>query len=225
MKRMNQNGTQKVYDYWNALRGDRAAPARSDIAPAALGRSLANIFILDADVVPGRFRLAGTWIGSAFGHELTGHGFGTLFDRDDRSLVQRVADAVGGESAVAILDLTAKADLERRLDLEMVLLPLAGRPSRMLGAIHPQGRPFWLGAFPLGPARVTGVRLIDPDRPLFNLANRPVIPLAQRRIAGQPNAPRRMLRVISGNRAAATASRARPALHLIDGGRTEDDRR
>lgn len=225
MKRMHQNGTQKVYDYWNTLRGEQAAPARSDIAPAALGRSLAHIFILDAEEVPGRFRLAGTWLGSAFGHELTGHGFGALFDRDDRALAQRVADAVRGQGTVAIFDLTAKADPERLLDMEMVLLPLAGGPSRILGAIHPNGRPFWLGAYPLGPARVTGVRLIDPDRTLFNLANRPVIPLARRRIVGRPNAPRRLLRVIDGNRAAATVPRARPALHLIDGGRTEDDRR
>lgn len=225
MKHMHQNGTQKVYDYWNRLRGARAAPARSDIAPAALGRSLAHIFILDTDDLPGRFRLAGTWLGSAFGHELTGHAFGALFDRDDRMLAQRVIDAVRAENAVAIFDLTARADPERLLDMEMVLLPLAGDPSRVLGAIHPCGRPYWLGAFALGPARVTGVRLIDPDRPLFNLANRPVIPLARRRSIGRPSAPRRMLRVIDGNRAAAIGQRARPALHLIDGGRTGDDGR
>lgn len=225
MKQMHQNGTQRVYEYWNELRGQHAAPARSDIAPAALGRSLAHLFILDAGDIPGRFRLAGTWLGSAFGHELTGHAFGALFGRDDRMLAQRVVDAVRSESAVAILDLTAKADPERLLDMEMVLLPLAGEPSRVLGAIHPCGQPFWLGAFPLGPARVTGVRLIDPDRPLFNLADRPAIPLARRRSDGRPSAPRRLLRVIDGNRAAAIVQRERPALHLIDGGRTGDDRR
>jgi hypothetical protein len=225
MKRMHQNGTQKVYRYWNGLRGAHTAPARSDITPAALDRSLAHIFILDADEMSVRFRLAGTWLGSAFGHELTGHGFGALFDRDDRSLAQRVADAVRSEHTVAVFDLTAKADPERRLDMEMVLLPLSGAPSRILGAIHPCGRPFWLGAFPLGPARVTGVRLIDPDRPLFNLANRPAIPLASRRITRPTTAPRRLFRVIDGNRAAAVVPRARPPLHLIDGGRTEDDRR
>ena len=222
---MRHNGTRHVYEDWNALRGQKPAPARSDIAPAALGPSLAHIFIIDADDVPVRFRLAGSWLGSAFGHELTGHALTTLLDRDDRSLALRVVDAVRLEKTVVLFDLTARADPERHLDMEMVLLPLAGMPSRLLGAVHPLGTPFWLGAFPLGPARITGVRLIDADRPLFNLANRPTIALGGNRAGRRRPAPPRPFRVIDGDQGVTAAPRERPLLHIIDGGRSNGERR
>ena len=214
---MRQNGTWRVFDYWNTLRGERAAPRRAEIAPAALGRTLAHLFILDADEAQVRFRLAGTWLGTVFGRELTGEPFAALFQRDDRALAGRLVEAVAQEAVVTVLDLHATADGERDADLELVLLPLDEEPARILGAVHARRSPFWFGAYPLGAAGMTSVRFLDPARPLFSLANRPAICV---RRPGEPrDGARRALRVIkgsAGDRRPARAGTPRPALRLVE---------
>lgn len=223
---MRQKGTRLVFDYWNELRDRRPAPARGEIAPAALGRSLANVFILDAGGQPASFRLAGTWLGSVFGRELTGEPFAALFDRDDRALIARLVAAVAAESAVAVLDLHATAEGGRASDLELVLLPLSDEPGRILGAIHAYRPAFWHGAYPLGPARLTGLRVMDADRPLFGMPGRPVIAMPQARLVERPQA-RRLLRVIEGNaqrdRRRAQDHDRRPHLRIVGAGRRSSD--
>jgi hypothetical protein len=66
--------TLKVEEYWRSLLAGRPMPARSDIDPAALGRLLPNIFLIDVIGRPSRFRwrLVGTAIGAAERCEYTG---------------------------------------------------------------------------------------------------------------------------------------------------------
>lgn len=219
---MRQNGTRQVFDYWNTLRRGRPAPHRSEIAPAALGRSLAHLFILDAESSPVRFRLAGTWLGTAFGREWTGEPFAALFDRDDRALAGRLVDAVAKEAAIAVIDLHAAAEGDRCADMELVLLPLEDGPARVLGVVYASGNPLWFGGYPLGAARMTGVRLLDPDRPLFNLGNRPTI--VRHRTTGQRTAARQTLRVIEGaGDRLARPSAKRPFLRLVRSDRGAPD--
>ena len=223
---MRQKGTRLLFDYWNALRGDRQAPNRSEIAPAALGRSLAHVFILDAGASPARFRIAGTWIGNVFGQEWTGAPFSAMFDRDDHALVGRLTEAVAAESVVVTAELHAAAEEGREADLELVLLPLADDPVRLIGSVHACRDAFWLGAYPLAPAHLTSVRLMDPGRPLFDLAARPAIPIAKRRNT-QPARSRRILRVIeggAGDESRAHPSPVRPALRLIGADQPPADR-
>lgn len=216
---MRQNGTRQVFNYWNTLRGERAAPRRSDIAPAALGGTLAHLFILEADGAAVRFRLAGTWLGTVFGRELTGTRFAALFGGDDLALADRLVDTVAREAAVNVLDLHATAEGERSADLEMVLLPLDEEPARILGAVHARGNPFWFGAYPLGAAHMRGVRLLDPARPLFSLANRPTTPFHRPGGPGTGTGTRRALRVIEGSvgdrRPARAGTRPPPGLRLV----------
>lgn len=50
-----------LFDYWNRQRGERPAPARSDIDPAAIRHALGDTFMLATDFIDEiRLRLAGT---------------------------------------------------------------------------------------------------------------------------------------------------------------------
>jgi hypothetical protein len=63
--------TRVVFEYWNRQRGQRSAPTRSEIDPAAIRHILGDTFMLAADVIDGiRFRLAGTRVCTLFGREI-----------------------------------------------------------------------------------------------------------------------------------------------------------
>jgi hypothetical protein len=66
--------TRRLYDYWDRLRGDRVAPSRRDIDPAALHDLLPNLMIVDIERHPFRvrYRLVGTEIVAVTGFEFTG---------------------------------------------------------------------------------------------------------------------------------------------------------
>jgi hypothetical protein len=63
----------EIYGYWDAKRGGRMMPRRSDIDPSEIPKLLPRILIVQA-LGDGRFRyrLAGTAIVEAFGVEITG---------------------------------------------------------------------------------------------------------------------------------------------------------
>ncbi len=218
--------TRHLFEHWDRLRGLRAAPARADIAPDAIAPLLASTFLLDAGAEPATFRLAGTRLGALFGEELTGQAFARLFRDDDRLLGGRVLRAVIDGGAIAIVDLHGEAAAGRSISLEMIMLPLADEPARVLGALNPTALPFWLGAYPVAPLSMTGVRIMDPDKDLFFLTNRPTIPLDRPRRTER--AGRRMLRIIDGNAAMAGRLRHatlgdRPLLRVLEGGRDRKD--
>ncbi len=70
-----------VYDYWNAKRGDRTMPTRSDIDPLDLRPYLPALMIVD--LVPDSrryvYRLVGTKEVEARGEDPTGHAVGDRF--------------------------------------------------------------------------------------------------------------------------------------------------
>jgi hypothetical protein len=65
---------QRLFDYWQRLRGDRAMPARRDIDPTDIPSLLANVLVTEIVDPAGtyRFRLAGTGIRDMAGVEVTG---------------------------------------------------------------------------------------------------------------------------------------------------------
>lgn len=71
----------EVYDYWNAKRGDRIMPARSDIDPLELRAYLPALMIVDVVPDPRRYvyRLVGTKEVEARGEDPTGHTVGNRF--------------------------------------------------------------------------------------------------------------------------------------------------
>ena len=65
---------QRFYRYWNEKREGRRAPGRGDLDPAETGELLPNVFLVDVEGVPRRYRyrLVGTAFGRHYGEELTG---------------------------------------------------------------------------------------------------------------------------------------------------------
>lgn len=67
-----------VLDYWCERRGGRRMPARADIDPAALGRLLPNIMLIETGEGTSaryRYRLVGTRVVQASGEDRTGRYF------------------------------------------------------------------------------------------------------------------------------------------------------
>jgi len=199
---MRQGGSNELFQYWNRLRGTRAAPLRTEIEPSDIRTLLADTFILERD---GRgeatFRLAGTRICSHYGQELKGRTFCPLWGHRDQQRMARLSDHVFDQNAVVVLEFDGMTGQGRSVTFETIILPLAGGQEgpRALGAMFPLQKPFWLGADPIVENQLHSFRLIDPDRePLF-LANRPEIavpPLSPDTMeAGLPNSSKPVKKV------------------------------
>ncbi|AMJ63568.1 PAS domain-containing protein [Bosea sp. PAMC 26642] len=163
---MKNTSTRLVYEYWNALRGERAAPERGEIEPGALRHALADTFVLENEQIGPVFRLAGTRLCALMGHELRGRPFAGLWQEveaqgDMRRLVQTVMD----ETAGAVAGLSAETRDGAPVYLELLLLPLRYRGrthARVLGALSPAITPEWLGLDTLDSMRMISLRMLWP---------------------------------------------------------------
>ena len=151
---MKHPSVRELYDYWNAQRGLRAAPERSDIEPGAIRRALADTFILAYDTGTGHsFRIAGTRLCAAFGRELRGAAFIDLWDQDSRHSVHDLLGVVARECIGVVAGARGSSAEGTILDFELLLLPLQHRTAadaRVLGALAPQDVPYWFGMNPVG---------------------------------------------------------------------------
>jgi len=151
---MKHPSARELYDYWNARRGLRAAPERSDIEPGAIRRALADTFILAYDSGTGHaFRIAGTRLCAAFGRELRGAAFIDLWDQESRARMHDLLGVVARECIGVIAGARGRSAEGTVLDFELLLLPLhhrAAADARLLGALAPQEVPHWFGMNPVG---------------------------------------------------------------------------
>ena len=76
---MKNASTRLVFEYWDGLRGERAAPERGEIEPGALRHALADTFVLENEPIGPVFRLAGTRLCALFGREQRGRAFAALW--------------------------------------------------------------------------------------------------------------------------------------------------
>lgn len=164
---MKQRVTRALFDYWDALRGQRAAPDRTDIDAGAIGSCLANTFILTFDPQQGHtFRIAGTALYDMFGAELTRTPFVDLWAEDERHAMSELVRTVALEQTGVVAGVTGRNAEAQPIDLEMILLPLTSGElgtGRILGALTPASAPYWLSTRPiqtlcLGDLRFTGAR-------------------------------------------------------------------
>jgi hypothetical protein len=175
---MKQDGSITLFQYWNRLRRGRPAPERTEIEPADIKTLLADTFILESDTRgEAVFRLAGTRLCAAFGRELKGFSFPSLWQDRDRRLVTRLVQGVFQSGNVVVIAFEGTTGNQRSNPFEMIVLPLEGGAdsSRCLGAVSAVEKPFWLGADPIVEARIQSVRVVDPDREPMFLRNRPAI--------------------------------------------------
>jgi hypothetical protein len=177
---MKHQASIELFQYWNRLRDGRPAPRRAEIEPADIKTLLADTFILEKD---GRgeatFRLAGTRLCAAFGRELKGFSFASIWAPKDQRVVSRLTHGAFHAKTVVTIAFSGISKGARINTFELLLLPLDGGAEnpRALGAMTAIERPFWLGADPILECRISSLRVVDPERePLF-LGNRPEVPV------------------------------------------------
>lgn len=161
----------EVLRYWDALRGTRAAPARSELNPRELSHALEFIFIAEF-VAPqvARIRIAGQHIEALLGMEPRGMPLGVLFSLDARTELAAALQQVA-QGARAHLPLRADGGIGKPgLDGLLILLPLTdglGQISRMMGVLETRGQ---IGHTPrrfrLGADRVQPELAVPAPRPL-----------------------------------------------------------
>lgn len=122
---MRHRTTETVFNYFNGLRADRAAPLRTEIDPNVLKSELPDLFIMekgrDGHVT---FRLAGTRVCVILGQELRGRAFTEIWEADVCHKMRLAVDAVLANRSALEISTTAIDEDGRTMALEMLLLPL-----------------------------------------------------------------------------------------------------
>lgn len=164
---MKNPSTRLVFDYWDALRGERAAPERGEIEPGGLRHALADTFVLENEPLGPVFRLAGTRLCALMGEELRGRLFTALWQEvEAQGEMRRLVDTVMDETAGAVAGLAGESRLGAPIYLELLLLPLRYRGrthARVLGSLSPAPIPEWLGLDTLASMRMISLRMLWPD--------------------------------------------------------------
>lgn len=164
---MKHPSARALHAYWDRLRADRAAPERSEIDPAKIGRLLGDIFLLENSANE-RFsvRLAGTRLCALLGQEIRGRSLVEIFAQEDKPALSGLLDGVADDASPAIAGVEGETADGRKIALELIALPLRHRGlthARMLGALLPLDVPFWVGTVPVATLRLKSMRMLDTD--------------------------------------------------------------
>ena len=165
---MKHASTRALFEYWNQKRGNRRAPERGEIDPAAIRHALGDTFMLAADFVDQlRFRLAGTRVCALFCREIKGEAFAELWSERSRKAIDDLMTVVNNETVGAVAGLTGRTADGSVAELEFLLLPLAhiGHARvRALGILAPVVPPYWLGEKPIVELELGTLRHIGADQ-------------------------------------------------------------
>lgn len=153
-----------LYDYWNRLRGERLAPERSELNPAAIRGVLGDVVILEVGG-PERYfiRLAGTRICALMGRELKDRAFAEPFAPADWRELYSLMDSVVVDSAPTVASVIGETKDGRMMGMELLLLPLRhhGRTqARLMGSLSALARPYWSTLEPLACLRLHSSRVV-----------------------------------------------------------------
>jgi len=154
-----------IFDYWNALRGGRDAPLKSQIEPGAIPHLLASLFILETGEDRHiRFRLAGTKICDLFGRDLRGERFSTLWANGQHEDIEKTAEGVMVHAIPTLFNATGYSIAGHDAVFEIIMMPLRspeGGCDRLLGAIAPAAAASWLEIVPLELLALDRSRLLN----------------------------------------------------------------
>lgn len=134
----------QIEGYWNALRGTRMMPQRSEIDPRGLKGALEFCFVLER-IAPGlaRLRVAGSHLGDLMGMEVRGMPISAFLTTDSREEFGKALEEVFETPSVATIELTAETGYGRpEMMARMVLMPVRsdlGDASRILGGFITDG--------------------------------------------------------------------------------------
>ena len=216
---MKHEATRELFAYWNELRGERRAPERSDVDPAAIRNVLADTFMLEVDVA-GAFpvRLAGTRVNGLFDADQKGRPFLDLWRPEERRTVAAVLLAVADGVCPVVVGGSAapRGCAEERFELLFLPLRHFGKThARILGIVTPAAKPLWLGLLPVGPFALRSLRVIDEAAPTPSFGHdRGPAPLHDMATAASP-----VRHDPLPPSDAAVLARTRPRFRVIEGGR------
>ncbi len=134
----------QIEGYWNALRGTRLMPQRSEIDPRGLKGALEYCFVLER-IAPGlaRLRVAGSHLGDLMGMEVRGMPISAFLTTDSREEFGKALEEVFETPCVATIELSAETGYGRpEMKARMVLMPVRsdlGDASRILGGFVTDG--------------------------------------------------------------------------------------
>jgi len=135
----------QIESYWEALRGTRLMPKRSEIDPRGIEQALEFAFIVER-IAPGiaRLRIAGSHLSDIMGMEVRGMPLTSFITPSFRRQVSDTLEEVFETPAMCELHLKSEAGQGARpqLDARMLLLPLKsdlGDVSRILGCLVSNG--------------------------------------------------------------------------------------
>ena len=130
----------QIEAYWEALRGTRLMPNRSEIDPRGIEQALEYAFIVER-IAPGiaRLRIAGSHLSDLMGMEVRGMPLTSFINPASRRQVSDILEEVFETPATCTLRLTSEGSAGApMLDARMLLMPLKsdlGDVSRILGAL------------------------------------------------------------------------------------------
>lgn len=134
----------QIEGYWDALRGARLMPLRSEIDPRGLKGALEYCFVLER-IAPGlaRLRVAGSHLGDLMGMEVRGMPISSFLTADSRQQFGEMLEEVFETPATAVVTLTAEQGFGRpTMTARMILMPVKsdlGDTSRILGGFVSNG--------------------------------------------------------------------------------------
>ncbi|MFN3399161.1 MAG: PAS domain-containing protein [Ferrovibrio sp.] len=126
-----------LFDLWDARRGSRQAPPRSDFSHEDLLPWFGHLMLLDClDTNEYRYRLYGTKLTQLFGFDLTGHMVSASADRIGDKPLDEYARVVRIGAPVYVSRISPSA--REYLKVDKLALPLmeGGRVTKILGAIY-----------------------------------------------------------------------------------------
>lgn len=150
---MRHVATRELFEYWNSLRGGRAAPERADINLAAIAGLIADMFMLGIDAAHRfPFVLSGTRVNALACAELNGRSFVDLWSPLQRRAVAATLLTVMDAACPVLAAAVAKPEGWPDHEFEILLLPLRGRDrsrARLLGLVAASAAASWLGLMPV----------------------------------------------------------------------------
>lgn len=165
---MRHPASRRLYEYWNELRGQRAAPERDAIDPAAIAGVLSDTFVLEVDdALAFPFRLSGARTNALFERQLKGRSFVELWSPQDQVAVRAMLFTVLDGACPIVAGALAAAAHPPAVDLELLLLPLrhGGKThARLLGCLSPARHPAWFGLMPAERLDLVSMRVVQAAR-------------------------------------------------------------
>lgn len=150
---MKQAATRELFEYWTRLRGERAAPDRAEVDPAAIRNVLAETFMLDVDTEH-KFpiRLSGSRINALFCQEKKGASFVDIWPAAEAPKIAAALLTAIDAACPFVAEAATAPEGYAEQKLELLFLPLrhgSEYKARILGALAMARKPAWLGLLPV----------------------------------------------------------------------------